>query len=164
MPVVWPVTQPQPAPQSSGRTLIPPPPGPSGATIAYVGAGYTGTASAGIFFVLTQTFQGAGHTGSLGQGTFAAPGGLATHRALGEGLIVTEKWVPRLTGIIHARGLGTPTTLGRSIQLAGLQHARGQGSPAVISRIYPPGLQHTRAIVAPEITHAILQLAALDRV
>jgi hypothetical protein len=169
MPVVWPVSQPRPRATPSGWAIIPPPLGPTGGgggtPVNYTARGYTGSSGVGIFFVLTQSFQGVGYTGSLGQAAFSAAGGGATHRALGNGLIVTEKWVPRLSGLTRTtRALGVVAVTGRSLQPAALARARVQGDPVVVSRVYPPGLQHARAIPAPEIIHATLQLVALDRV
>ena len=167
--VTWPIPQAPGRAVSSGRTLTPPPPGPTGGgggtPVNYTGAGYTGSSGVGIFFVLTQTFQGAGYTGSLGLGTFSAAGGGPPHRALGNGLIVTEKWVPRPQGLARStRAQGVITITGRSIQPQALTRTRALGAPVAISRLYPPGLAHARGIVAPEVLLATLQLAALDRV
>lgn len=81
-------------------------------------------------------------------------------RALGS-LIVTVASILRPIGLLRARALGNPTTLGRDLQPSSLTHTRTQGNPTLSARALPPSLTHTRAL-GPIYVNSI-RTPALDR-
>jgi hypothetical protein len=101
-----------------------------------------------------------------GQAHTRAQGSLAVTqpavRALGN-LVVTVAWVERLGGLEHTRALGSPTAIGRKIEVAGLENERAQGTPILSGRALPEGLVHTRASSSPSVNPRTASPASLGR-
>jgi hypothetical protein len=132
---------------------------PSGAPPQPTPQGLTHTRALGSPVVSPQVRpSGQAHTRAQGSLAVAQP----AVRALGN-LVVTVAWVERPGGLEHTRALGSPTVIGRKIEVAGLENERAQGTPILSGRALPEGLVHTRASSSPSVNPRTASPASLSR-
>jgi hypothetical protein len=132
---------------------------PSGAPPQPTPQGLTHTRAQGSPVVSPQVRpSGQAHTRAQGSLAVTRP----AVRALGN-LVVTVAWVERPGGLEHTRTLGSPTVIGRKIEVAGLENERAQGTPILSGRALPEGLVHTRASSSPSVNPRTASPASLSR-